>query len=135
MYFYISESESFTDFSEDSLFWAQKGLVYGDWESGPNRDGTHEFAGSLPTPEVTHSYIDTLRLHYNAVHGKRTRVIYMRPLFKIFNATSFTGFHIRKTNAPPIIIWYGATVSVFSFMVITHKLFINRGINRFTLVD
>jgi len=36
---------------------------------------------------------------------------------------------------PTHVIWYGTSVSVFSFMVITHKLFINRGVNRFTLVD
>ena len=34
------------------------------------------------------------------------------------------------TNAPPTVIWYGTSVSVFSFMVITHELFIKRGINR-----
>jgi len=38
---------------------------------------------------------------------------------KIFNASSFTGFHIRKF-APPTVIWYGTSVSVFSFMVITY---------------
>ena len=50
----------------------------------------------------------TLRLHYNVVIGvhckKRVitdRVIYTRPLFKIFNATSFTGFHIRKQMPHP----------------------------------
>ena len=51
------------------------------------------------------------------------------------SSVSFTVFHIRKQIAPSTVIWYGTSVSVLSFMVITHKLFINRGINRFTLVE
>jgi len=41
----------------------------------------------------------------------------------------FHRFSHTQTNAPPTVIWYGPSLSVFSFMVITHKLFINRGIN------
>ena len=32
---------------------------------------------------------------------KMDRVIYTRPLFKIFNAISFTGFHMRKQMPHP----------------------------------
>ena len=35
-------------------------------------------------------------------HVITDRVIYMRSLFKIFNATSFTGFHIRKKMSHPV---------------------------------
>ncbi|KAH3847763.1 putative lipid scramblase CLPTM1 [Dreissena polymorpha] len=48
LYVYISELERFTNFSEDSLFWAKKGLAYGDWEAGPNGDGTFEHFGTFP---------------------------------------------------------------------------------------
>ena len=48
-----------------------------------------------------------------------------RPLIEIFNATSHRFSHTKQMPHP----------RVFSFMVITHKLFINRGINRFMLVD
>ena len=57
---------------------------------------------------ITSSQLDTstLQLHYNTVHGKKSnitdRVIYMPPLFKIFNATSFTGFHMRKQMPHPL---------------------------------
>jgi len=56
----------------------------------------------------------TLRLPYNVVvgvhGGKRVimdRFIYPRALFKIFNATPFTGFHMRKQMPPPTVIKYG----------------------------
>ena len=39
------------------------------------------------------------------------------------------------TNVPYQMTVGGALVSVFSSMVITHKLFINRGINRCMLVE
>ena len=43
-----------------------------------------------------------------------------RPLSQYFT-------YINK--CPTHLIWYGTSVSVFSFIVITHKLFINHGIN------
>ena len=62
-----------------------------------------------------------------------SRYIYTRPLFKIFNATSFTCFHyVNKCPTHRHLVW---DISVFSFMVITHKLFINRGINRCMFVE
>jgi len=42
----------------------------------------------------------TLRLHYKKP-VMTDRVIYTRPLFKIFNATSFTGFCIHKQMPHP----------------------------------
>ena len=48
----------------------------------------------------------TLRLHYVRVHGKKQvimdHIIHTRSLFKIFNPTSFTGFHIRKQMPHPL---------------------------------
>ncbi|XP_060574557.1 putative lipid scramblase CLPTM1 [Ruditapes philippinarum] len=52
MYVYVSENEEMKDFDESELFWAKKGLIYGDWESGPNKDGTHEFSGSIPASKA-----------------------------------------------------------------------------------
>ncbi|KAL4237426.1 Cleft lip and palate transmembrane protein 1 like protein [Mactra antiquata] len=53
MYVYIHESMEMKDFSDKYLFWSKKGLKYGDWESGPQGDGTHIFSGSIPaTPTV-----------------------------------------------------------------------------------
>jgi len=49
----------------------------------------------------------------------------MRPLFKlikIVNATSLSGFHIRKQMPPPTVIWYGTSISVFSF-ILRHSVF------------
>lgn len=37
----MSESEKFNDFSNpEALIWSEKGMVYGDWSSGSNNDGT-----------------------------------------------------------------------------------------------
>ena len=46
----------YNDFNEKDLFWAKKGIEYGDWESGPDKDGTFSFAGSVPASEVITVY-------------------------------------------------------------------------------
>ena len=65
----------------------------------------------------------TLRLHRRRPQEKERvvtdRVIYTRPLSKIFNATSFTGFHLRKRMPLTNVIWYGTKVSVFSFIYLS----------------
>uniref|UniRef100_F1KWW5 Cleft lip and palate transmembrane protein 1 n=1 Tax=Ascaris suum TaxID=6253 RepID=F1KWW5_ASCSU len=54
LYVYFSESmDQFTSFNEQkALFWKETGLVYGDWVSGPNGDGTRSKSATFPTPEV-----------------------------------------------------------------------------------
>ena len=50
---YLSEDEDFSDFkNEKALFWMEKGLVYGDWETGPNSDGSYEKTGQIQASEV-----------------------------------------------------------------------------------
>ena len=57
-------------------------------------------------------------------------VIYMRPLFKIFN-TTLPGFHIRKQMPhPPSFGMQYQLVYLVLYVVITHKIFLNRGFNR-----
>ena len=55
MYAYLSEEELSHKFTEDTLFWNKKGLVYGDWESGPDSDGTYTYSGKIDASEVTHA--------------------------------------------------------------------------------
>ncbi|RUS71909.1 hypothetical protein EGW08_020322 [Elysia chlorotica] len=53
MYVYVSEQEEFSDFkNEASLFWMESGLVYGDWVSGPNEDGTFTKSGQIEASEA-----------------------------------------------------------------------------------
>ena len=50
---YISEQEKFNDFDNpDALFWVEEELVYGDWTSGMNGDGSYEKKSVLPISEV-----------------------------------------------------------------------------------
>lgn len=45
LYVYLSEDENVIDFNDsNSLVWKHEGLVYGDWTSGPNGDGTYSFS-------------------------------------------------------------------------------------------
>ena len=53
MYIYLSEFMDYNAFEEKDLFWSKKGLMYGDWESGPNKDGTFTFEGSVQASEVS----------------------------------------------------------------------------------
>lgn len=50
---YLSEQEIFNDFdNEEALVWKRTGLVYGDWTSGPYKDGSFEKYIQIDTPEV-----------------------------------------------------------------------------------
>ena len=54
MYVYISEQSNFTTFDDRSLFWLEDELVYGDWMSGPDHDGTFVKTAQIPISEVCH---------------------------------------------------------------------------------
>ncbi|KAL8610919.1 Cleft lip and palate transmembrane protein 1 like protein [Nucella lapillus] len=71
MYVYLSEEEDFKDFkNEDALFWVQKGLTYGDWENGPNSDGSFEKSGQIEV-SVTLQNNGSMFLHvYLVKEGK-----------------------------------------------------------------
>ena len=57
LYVFVSEQERFKDFKNPaSLFWLEEELVYGDWTSGPNSDGSFMKSGQLPISEVK-SYV------------------------------------------------------------------------------
>lgn len=47
LYVYLSESEKHSNFIPSQLFWFKEKLVYGDWSSGPQFDGTYSFEKSL----------------------------------------------------------------------------------------
>ena len=53
MYVYVSEQEKFNDFANgDALIWLEEELVYGDWTSGVNGDGSYEKKTNLAISEV-----------------------------------------------------------------------------------
>lgn len=52
LHVYISEDQLRVDFSDvNSLIWFQKGLLYGDWVSGRNGDGTVNHHTRIHTTE------------------------------------------------------------------------------------
>lgn len=54
---YLSESENFKRFDDPrSLIWFEEGLIYGDWYSGPNRDGSRV---------LEHTFVPSERLKQN----------------------------------------------------------------------
>ena len=66
LYVYLSEAEEFAAFKDvGALVWKQTGLVYGDWYSGENQDGTYSFSTNFPVSETLqnngsiylHSYV------------------------------------------------------------------------------
>jgi hypothetical protein len=54
LYVYLSLDEGrFDAFDDESqLFWKEEGMVYGDWTSGPNGDGSHVVSRTIPCPTV-----------------------------------------------------------------------------------
>lgn len=54
LYVYLSEQEKFSDFDNPAaLFWLEEELIYGDWTSGMNGDGSYEKKATLPISEVS----------------------------------------------------------------------------------
>lgn len=48
----MSEFENFKQFNDpQSLIWFEEGLIYGDWYSGPNQDGSRTFEYSFVPSE------------------------------------------------------------------------------------
>lgn len=46
--------DQFNDFGNpESLIWKKKNLIYGDWTSGPNGDGTYIYNTKITPSEVT----------------------------------------------------------------------------------
>jgi len=51
-YVFVSEQVEFGDFNNsEALVWTKKGLSYGDWDSGPNGDGTYSSTKNFPISE------------------------------------------------------------------------------------
>lgn len=54
LYVYVSEELEFGGFNQTgALVWLQKDLVYGDWTSGPEGDGSFTFTTTIPTSQVS----------------------------------------------------------------------------------
>ena len=53
LYVYLSEDPELINFNDsNALIWNKNGLVYGDWYSGENGDGTYTFTTTLDTTEA-----------------------------------------------------------------------------------
>lgn len=63
LYVYLSENESMTNFHPSNLFWHKEGLKYGDWVSGPNKDGTYVVEKDVP---LTHHMKNNGSLYLHA---------------------------------------------------------------------
>lgn len=51
LYIYLSEFPEYKSFAENDLFWHKEKLIYGDWTSGPNSDGTYTYEKELSITE------------------------------------------------------------------------------------
>jgi len=53
LHVFLSEDPEFVDFNDSgALIWTKKDLVYGDWESGPDGDGTYTFSTEIEATEA-----------------------------------------------------------------------------------
>ncbi|KAK5974830.1 Cleft lip and palate transmembrane protein 1, partial [Trichostrongylus colubriformis] len=53
VYLYLDVSKDrFSNFADRNLFHQEKGIRYGDYSGGPEKDGTYYFHKTIPTPEV-----------------------------------------------------------------------------------
>jgi len=53
LHVFLSEDPEFVNFNDSgALIWTKKDLVYGDWESGPDGDGTYTFSTEIEASEA-----------------------------------------------------------------------------------
>ncbi|KAJ0175585.1 hypothetical protein K1T71_008744 [Dendrolimus kikuchii] len=71
MYCYLSEKEFLEDISNANLLWKHAGLVYGDWYSGPDNDGTVSFSTSF-TPSNSLKNNGSIYLHVYIVRSGKS---------------------------------------------------------------
>lgn len=72
LHFYVSEDYEFRKFSDASaLVWFQDGLVYGDWYSGKDRDGTYSKTIQIKASEKL-QHNGTIYLHTYATKTGKT---------------------------------------------------------------
>lgn len=60
MYVYLSEDSYISKIDDEELIWKKTDLVYGDWASGPNNDGTYTVQTSFIPSKVHNSYMAKL---------------------------------------------------------------------------
>lgn len=110
---YISEDFDRVPFSDPTaLVWLQEGLVYGDWTSGPNGDGTYTHnINIVPTPRVQrngsiylHVYVTRFGMSPNpaaAKHGSYAgqELGYMRRLLNKYKRVKYSQTHNLLTGA------------------------------------
>lgn len=49
---YLSEDSFMNEIDDNELIWKKTDLEYGDWESGPNNDGTYTIQKSFIPSQV-----------------------------------------------------------------------------------
>lgn len=70
LYIYLTENEKHLDFKDDNLFWMKENLIYGDWYSGIEGDGTYTYENDV-------NITDTLKNNGSLyLHGYITRMGY-----------------------------------------------------------
>lgn len=52
MYVYLSEESYMSEIDDKGLIWKKTDLLYGDWSSGPNNDGTYTIQTSFTPSKV-----------------------------------------------------------------------------------
>lgn len=70
LYIYLTENERHTDFKPGNLFWVKENLIYGDWYSGIDGDGTYSFESDI---NITNNIRNNGSLF---LHGYVTRMGY-----------------------------------------------------------
>ncbi|CAH0560704.1 unnamed protein product [Brassicogethes aeneus] len=52
LWVYLSETEELDNYNQTNVFWYKSGLVYGDWTSGPFKDGSYVIEKQVPITET-----------------------------------------------------------------------------------
>ncbi|XP_055334476.1 putative lipid scramblase CLPTM1 [Paramacrobiotus metropolitanus] len=94
LYAYVSERPRFYKFDEESLFWKENEILYGDYQSGVDGEGTFRKTGILEIPEAVQKNASNLYIHVYFVQSGASP----RPTDSRYNPgmTLYKSFQLNK---------------------------------------
>ncbi|XP_031770715.2 putative lipid scramblase CLPTM1 [Galleria mellonella] len=122
MYCYVSEKEFVGNLQAENLIWKHTGLVYGDWNGGPNGDGTYTYttnivpsisvqnngsmylhvfvvpSGKSPDPEDKHNYAGPFVTYGKKMLNKYKKLRYLKTHNLLTGQTEKSAEEIKKAE-------------------------------------
>ncbi|XP_050521080.1 putative lipid scramblase CLPTM1 [Daktulosphaira vitifoliae] len=110
MYVYLSEEKFLQSFNDKDLIWKKTNLLYGDWNSGPNNDGTYTLQTSfIPSENLQNNgsiylHVYFIKKSHKNINKLDPYVVYASKQLNKYKKVKFSKTHnllTGETSATP----------------------------------